>query len=154
MPADFPPSTYMNRAQFATSLNITRGALDGLEKLGALVPTVARTSGDTRPVAYSTGDLALARVLLAARAVGLSGAELTTIGNSLRSRLRTLPPGWSGFAMTGDGFAELQPADNLPAWVEHWGQSLPPVLILPVRIPNPQTTATTSGGPITDTRGP
>lgn len=136
MPENFPPSTYMNRAQFAKELGLSRGALDGLEKLGALVPTVARESGDTRPVAYSTGDLALARVLLAARAIGLSGTELTTIGNGLRSRLRTLPPGWTGLAVVGDGFAELQPAANLPAWCEHWGESLPAVLILPVGIPD------------------
>lgn len=136
MTADFPPqASTRTRNEFVAALGISKGALDNLEKLGALSPSVARQPGDTRPVAYTDGDYALAKVLLAARAVGLSGAELTTIGNAIRTRLRALPPRWEGFVAAGDGFAELLPARSLVTWIGDWGTHLPPVLLLPVSIP-------------------
>lgn len=122
------PGPLLTRTQLAAAVHVTVNVIEGLEKIGALQPTTAR------PIQYSPADRALAAMLLAARQLGLSGSDLTRIGQAVGPRLRQRPLEWRGYVLVGTQFIELHTWETASQWVNAFGHPLPPTLILPVTI--------------------
>jgi hypothetical protein len=99
---------FYTRAQVEEDLGLTSTELDTFERAGVLGAEQRRRRGDTRPVLYSTSDLAVGRFAMAAHRLGVRGEQLRRLSDALRLKRKRLQPGWCGLVVTdGDGDVEL-----------------------------------------------
>jgi hypothetical protein len=99
---------YYTRAQVEADLGLTTTELDTFERAGVLGAERRRNRGDTRPVLFSTSDLAVGRFAMAAHRLGVRGEQLHRLSDALRLKRKRLRPGWSGLiVIDGDGDVEL-----------------------------------------------
>jgi hypothetical protein len=99
---------FYTRAQVEEDLGLTATELDTFERAGVLGAERRRRRGDTRPVLYSTSDLAVGRFAMAAHRLGVRGEQLRRLSDALRLKRKRLQPGWSGLVVIdGDGDVEL-----------------------------------------------
>src|SRR4051794_33838575 len=99
---------FYTRAQVEQDLGLTATELDTFERAGVLGAEQRRRRGDTRPVLYSTSDLAVGRFAMAAHRLGVRGEQLRRLSEALRLKRKRLQPGWSGLVVIdGDGDVEL-----------------------------------------------
>ena len=99
---------FYTRAQVEEDLGLTATELDTFERAGVLGAEQRRRRGDTRPVLYSTSDLAVGRFAMAAHRLGIRGEQLRRLSDALRLKRKRLQPGWSGLVVIdGDGDVEL-----------------------------------------------
>ena len=99
---------FYTRAQVEEDLGLTATELDTFERAGVLGAERRRRRGDTRPVLYSTSDLAVGRFAMAAHRLGVRGEQLRRLSDALRLKRKRLQPGWSGLVVIdADGDVEL-----------------------------------------------
>jgi hypothetical protein len=99
---------FYTRAQVEEDLGLTATELDTFERAGVLGAEQRRRRGDTRPVLYSTSDLAVGRFAMAAHRLGVRGEQLRRLSDALRLKRKRLQPGWCGLVVIdGDGDVEL-----------------------------------------------
>lgn len=99
---------FYTRAQVEEDLGLTATELDTFERAGILGAEQRRRRGDTRPVLYSTSDLAVGRFAMAAHRLGVRGEQLRRLSEALRLKRKRLQPGWCGLVVIdGDGDVEL-----------------------------------------------
>jgi hypothetical protein len=99
---------FYTRAQVEDDLGLTATELDTFERAGVLGAEQRRRRGDTRPVLYSTSDLAVGRFAMAAHRLGVRGEQLRRLSDALRLKRKRLRPGWSGLVVIDrDGDVEL-----------------------------------------------
>src|SRR3954468_10368442 len=99
---------FYTRAQVEDDLRLTATELDTFERAGVLGAEQRRRRGDTRPVLYSTSDLAVGRFAMAAHRLGVRGEQLRRLRDALRLKRKRLRPGWSGLIVIDcDGDVEL-----------------------------------------------
>ncbi|MGY1623793.1 hypothetical protein ACI789_16475 [Geodermatophilus sp. SYSU D00965] len=99
---------FYTRAQVEEDLGLTATELDTFERAGVLGAEQRRRRGDTRPVLYSTSDLAIGRFAMAAHRLGVRGEQLRRLSDALRLKRKRLRPGWSGLVVIDrDGDVEL-----------------------------------------------
>src|SRR3954453_19496531 len=99
---------FYTRAQVEQDLGLTATELDTFERAGVLGAERRRRRGDTRPVLYSTSDLAVGRFAMAAHRLGVRGEQLRRLSDALRLKRKRLQPGWSGLiVIDGGGAGEL-----------------------------------------------
>ena len=99
---------FYTRAQVEQDLGLTATELDTFERAGVLGAERRRSRGDTRPVLYSTSDLAVGRFAMAAHRLGVRGEQLRRLSDALRLKRKRLRPGRSGLIVVDcDGDVEL-----------------------------------------------
>jgi hypothetical protein len=99
---------FYTRAQVEDDLGLTATELDTFERAGVLGAEQRRRRGDTRPVLYSTSDLAVGRFAMSAHRLGVRGEQLRRLSDALRLKRKRLRPGWSGLIVIDrDGDVEL-----------------------------------------------
>jgi hypothetical protein len=99
---------FYTRAQVEEDLGLTATELDTFERAGVLGAEQRRRRGDTRPVLYSTSDLAVGRFAMAAHRLGVRGEQLRRLSDALRLKRKRLRPGWNGLVVIDrDGDVEL-----------------------------------------------
>src|SRR3954469_19788015 len=99
---------FYTRAQVEDDLGLTATELDTFERAGGLGAEQRRRRGDTRPVLYSTSDLAVGRFAMAAHRLGVRGEQLRRLSDALRLKRKRLRPDWHGLVVIdGDGDVEL-----------------------------------------------
>jgi hypothetical protein len=99
---------FYTRAQVEEDLGLSATELDTFERAGILGAERRRRRGDTRPVLYSTSDLAVGRFAMAAHRLGVRGEQLRRLSDALRLKRKRLRPGWSGvIVIDSDGDVEL-----------------------------------------------
>jgi hypothetical protein len=99
---------FYTRAQVEDDLRLTATELETFERAGVLGAEQRRRRGDTRPVLYSTSDLAVGRFAMAAHRLGVRGEQLRRLSDALRLKRKRLQPGWNGLVVIdGDGDVEL-----------------------------------------------
>ena len=101
------PGMY-TRAELEADLGVSTNELDTLERQKIIVASERRQPGDTRPVLFSTADVAIARFAQGARRFGLRGEQLREVTARLATKRRRLLPGWAGWVvLDDDGDIEL-----------------------------------------------
>src|SRR3954468_15876491 len=99
---------FYTRAQVEDDLRLTATELETFERAGVLGAEQRRRRGDTRPVLYSTSDLAVGRFAMAAHRLGVRGEQLRRLRDALRLKRKRMRPGWHGLVVIdGDGDVEL-----------------------------------------------
>src|SRR3954453_8221644 len=87
---------FYTRAQVEDDLRLTATELETFERSGVLGAEQRRRRGDTRPVLYSTSDLAVGRFAMAAHRLGVRGEQLRRLSDALRVKRKRPPPRWGG----------------------------------------------------------
>src|SRR3954452_11047648 len=135
---------FYTRAQVEDALRLTATELETFERAGVLGAEQRRRRGDTRPVLYSTSDLAVGRFAMAAHRLGVRGEQLRRLSDALRLKRKRLQPGWSGLVVIdGDGDVELlNDAGGLADYLRSY--PLPDASLLVITLTVPQVVSTTA----------
>ncbi|MGY1809141.1 hypothetical protein ACI8AF_17370 [Blastococcus sp. SYSU D00669] len=134
---------FYTRAQVEEDLGLTATELDTFERAGVLGAEQRRRRGDTRPVLYSTSDLAVARFAMAAHRLGVRGEQLRRLSDALRLKRKRLQPGWSGLIVVdGDGDVELlADAGGLGDYLRRYPVPVASLLVTALSVPEIVTDA-------------
>ena len=128
---------FYTRAQVEEDLGLTATELDTFERAGVLGAEQRRRRGDTRPVLYSTSDLAIARFAMGAHRLGVRGEQLRRLSDALRLKRKRLQPGWDGLVVVdADGDVELldDPAD-LAGYLRRYPLAVASLLVTKLSVP-------------------
>jgi hypothetical protein len=140
---------FYTRAQVEDDLRLTATELETFERAGVLGAEQRRRRGDTRPVLYSTSDLAVGRFAMAAHRLGVRGEQLRRLSDALRLKRKRLQPGWDGLVVIdGDGDVEL--LDD-PSGLADYLRSYPlpdaSLLVITLSVPAVEPAATPAATP-------
>ena len=126
------------RAQVEEDLGLTATELDTFERAGVLGAEQRRRRGDTRPVLYSTSDLAVGRFAMAAHRLGVRGEQLHRLSDALRLKRKRLQPGWRGLVVIdGDGDVELlDDAGGLADYLRRYPVAVASLLVTTLSVPD------------------
>jgi hypothetical protein len=96
-----------------------------------------RRRGDTRPVLYSTSDLAVGRFAMAAHRLGVRGEQLRRLSDALRLKRKRLQPGWTGLVVIdGDGDVELlDDPSSLADYLRRYPLAVASLLVTTLSVP-------------------
>src|SRR3954470_7862155 len=135
---------FYTRAQVEEDLGLTATELDTFERAGVLGAEQRRRRGDTRPVLYSTSDLAVGRFAMAAHRLGVRGEQLRRLSDALRLKRKRLQPGWSGLVVIDcDGDVELlDDPSGLVEYLRAYPLQVASLLVTTVTVP--QVVSTTA----------
>jgi hypothetical protein len=134
---------FYTRAQVEEDLGLTATELDTFERAGVLGAEQRRRRGDTRPVLYSTSDLAVGRFAMAAHRLGVRGEQLRRLSDALRLKRKRLRPGWSGLIVIDcDGDVELfDDPSGLVEYLRAYPLQVASLLVTTVTVPEIVTDA-------------
>jgi hypothetical protein len=134
---------FYTRAQVEEDLGLTATELDTFERAGVLGAEQRRRRGDTRPVLYSTSDLAVGRFAMAAHRLGIRGEQLRRLSDAVRLKRKRLRPGWTGLVVVdGDGDVELlDDPSGLADYLRRYPVAVASLLVTALTVPDVVTAA-------------
>lgn len=130
---------FYTRAQVEADLALTGSLLYSFEQAGLFGPEQSRQRGDTRPVLYSSTDLAIGRFIVSAYRLGIRAEALHRATDALRLKRKRLVPGWSGRVVvdTHGDLELLQQTDNFDVYLRrHPDGQTEPFMVIPLSVPS------------------
>ena len=128
---------FYTRAQVEADLGLSATDLDTFERAGVLGAEQRRQRGDTRPVLYSTSDLAVGRFAMSVHRLGIRGEQLRRTTDALRLKRKWLQPGWAGLVIVdADGDVELLGAGgSLDDYLRRYPLTSTALVVVTVTVP-------------------